>query len=86
MAWRFVVGRLTAVARDLVCLEVMVVLAVHPVPFKLNIDHLTNGVKQLHAVVKKVEVLLVMLFDVAVVLPFHAFRILNSCRNIAIRF
>ena len=48
-----------------------VTLDFHSTTFKLNIDHLTNGIKQLHAVVEETEVFLMTLFRAVIILPFH---------------
>ena len=48
-----------------------VTLDFHSTTFKLNIDYLTNGIKQLHAVVEETEVFLMTLFRAVIILPFH---------------
>ena len=48
-----------------------VILGFNSMAFKLDVDHLTNGIKQLHAVVEEAEVFLMTLFRAVIILPFH---------------
>lgn len=70
-------GRLTLGVCRWRILGMRVALGFHSATLELYVDHLANGIEQLHTVVEKVEVFLMTFLGVVIVLPFHAISLLN---------
>lgn len=65
------VRRLSSRALGRRILGMRVALGFHSAALELKVDHLADGIEQLHTVVKKPKVSFMIFLGVVVVLPFH---------------